>query len=483
MKNVITEKNNQTIIHNIPFPQINKVYKIEISWSFTGQMNYVACMVYNDQWDRILLWDGISIKDKVNKTIFYITPFDYKGYTWKFGVWMEGDASYQIKSGDSVSIYELKITMLKEFSLIDSSGNGNHRALIGSFFKRRDDPFFLECFEVCRDGGFNNGVFWPISRSVRLFGNYEMTLSANDHDWHHIDLPVISKIFKKGYRYTLYVKVKHISGPIPTHASIAIYDYTTQNFISYENGPLKSDGTGLVEYTLTWDIVEGHDIKLICYAGRMGSAKHISIKWYDFVCVEYFKESFKPVLTKNHEWSHARWCRFDSNQSSDQNPRLYNYGYIDYSFVDIVSNGGKPGNVVFVTHNYKVDKSCYIAVAYPQLFDDKWHHIVVTTKLYDSFCEKQVYIDGVFIGKDRLDADFSGMNVSNYEYDFAVNKSPSDPLITEQSTRLFGYFNSIAYYDRILTAEEVKYLFDNKNFNGVEGKLYGAIEYKRDLRS
>ena len=131
----IMVKDKPTIIGGINIYTANSegaYYHIHTDMSFTGNAK-PAVIVYRDDWKTMPLWEYC------NGTQDFSVFIEKQNFNFLIGLWMKGEAGYQVQPDDSVSVSKFMVTKLTDRVLIDSSGNGNHATVSGGVIQKGDD--------------------------------------------------------------------------------------------------------------------------------------------------------------------------------------------------------------------------------------------------------------------------------------------------------------------------------------------------------
>ena len=152
------------------------------------------------------------------------------------------------------------------------------------------------------------------------------------------------------------------------------------------------------------------------------------------------------------QWSHSRWIKMNGDaQDKTKNPRLWYYGLLDYCYTDISVNNGNMDTINIVT--YKTNpESIGISISKINIADDKWHNLVVCNDLQPTYARKIVYLDGELIKDTTVNGDFTGL-VNNVNYDMSAGND-----------YVKGSLANLLFFDRLLTEQEVLYLYLNPQY-------------------
>ena len=128
------------------------------------------------------------------------------------------------------------------------------------------------------------------------------------------------------------------------------------------------------------------------------------------------------------------------------------YGGYDYCLFSIEANG-QMSNIALPCYK---NSSNFLWYYLPKesLIDNQWHHLVVMTDLQQSYCRKIIYLDGQKIVDKKETGDFSNWIDNTAHTDMNV--------LTENYTR--GTLANLLFFDRLLTEQEVLYLYLNPQY-------------------
>lgn len=166
----------------------------------------------------------------------------------------------------------------------------------------------------------------------------------------------------------------------------------------------------------------------------------------------YLSRPAQDFIGVGKQWSHSRWIKMNGDaQDKTKNPRLWYYGLLDYCYTDISVNNGNMDNINIVT--YKTNpESIGISISKINIADDKWHNLVVCNDLQPTYARKIVYLDGKLIKDTTVNGDFTGL-VNNVNYDMSAGND-----------YVKGSLANLLFFDRLLTEQEVLYLYLNPQY-------------------
>lgn len=417
---IFQNKKSEVWGNKLRLPKAHTYYHIKIHSQWAGDAQPIL-FVFRADWKVMPLHTPINdIQD-----FYVLIPPDGDYYT---GIWMHGQASYQVQPEDSVTIHSLIITEIKMTTLIDSSGNMQHGFLNGGFETVKDAT-------VGAALSFTKGCLFHGKKLTIKDSN--ISLPAKNDDWNNEKIDVLH-FCKKGYAYTIQADFQVISGE-PKCASIFYYDFTAKKLITRMDVPVVN-GKCRAFITFMHNPEAGHDVQLLAYSGDAGSTKHIACEYTNFSLLEHAPVSY---IGTGKQWTHSRWIKItDTNNASS----LYYYGHRDYATV-------YKDTVFFSSYNQKGE--IYGKHIDIKRFKDKWINLIVENSLQNNTIIKKIYIDGKRIETIQGSAeDFS-----------TINHTGNADMGTNALDRCtFGALAHLLFFDRLLTEQEILYLYLNPQY-------------------
>ncbi|MEL3905576.1 MAG: hypothetical protein P1P65_00900 [Treponema sp.] len=300
-----------------------------------------------------------------------------------------------------------------------------------------------------------------------------------------------------GKRYRITADFEVLQGEAK-FATMYYYDFTTPqpwgtDLYQSHTPVVNRRCTCVLEFVCKNTDLQGHDLRILFYNGREGAIQPNGIsKWSNFKIetiadtqaldlsgngnhaniagnVEKRKDDKIGTILKCHngylarpaqnyigvgkKWSHSRWVKIDPNKQDVQsNPRMWFYGGYDYAFFDIKANNGNISSPAIATHR---DSNAYIwfNISKSSFLNNKWHHLVVMIDLQESHVKKIIYLDGEKIFDHVVKADFKDWKDTEKTY---VDMSAGDATV--------GSLAHLMFFDRILTEQEVLWLYLNPQY-------------------
>ena len=138
-------------------------------------------------------------------------------------------------------------------------------------------------------------------------------------------------------------------------------------------------------------------------------------------------------------WCHSCWIKMEEDSVLSF---LHCYGYFDYfrlSYYKVITRTEKA--------------SCGIPFSADSFRNKGFVHLVFQTDLQPDYCEKEIYVNGVFFDKERTEGDFSKV----------LQDENSDLYCVAPNCKNI-YFANRLFFDRLLTQQEILWLYHNPQY-------------------
>lgn len=413
----ITENKKSRVIVHWSLLQNNTLYHIKISSSWSGDAKPYLSVFSLD-------WKNIPINVPINDTQEFIV-FIPNGRPYGMGVWMHSSEGYIPRQGDSVTIDSLVISELKSTLPLDCSGNGNRGLALSSI------PY--------TDGNIGTAILFQNSNST---GKPFQTLS---------NITSINEYYVTGFR-------------IPdnnTHRKVVV---TAKGRVKKGNGQIR-----IFVFNGEWTFVKevqitSHDFTTVTLEAVIPQHTDVHVGIWNSTSEELYKTTeievqelkativqqpvllHKPFFKSSLQWSHSRWINLEEGNTYG---RLYYYGHKDYA--NIYDNK----TIGFGTQTQKGEMIArHVAI---DSFKHRWAHLVVTNSLINNTFIKKIYINGQLIETITQEG---VSELSTFSYHFHSDMGD----IWASVMTVNGSLANLLFFDRVLTEQEVLYLYLNPQY-------------------
>ena len=355
------------------------------------------------------------------------------------------------KSKNYIVVSSIDITTTDNTSIADFTGNDNNLIILGN--SRLEESAEVGKFISLSSGALLHGIDISDKCSSLTFTQSSQTVK----NWQYRICSELNPILEAGATYTLFANFSLDSGAPAEYSTFLYYNlpYGVHNKNEVKSNTATSNGFCISSITFT----VADDYSLLAYNGNAGYTGASTSTYSNF---KLYKHVPVKAINYANEWSHSRWIKLTRDKVDSY---LYYYGTRDYC------------RVYDNRLEFDTDRKIFISID-RKIFQDKWVHLVVTSKFENGILTKKIYINGRLY-KSKSNSIDGQLSNSATHYSAGHINSPNTTLS----------LSNLYIFNRVLSESEIYWLYQNitypyKNIKAIGGGdlIEAKLESKlRDL--